>query len=236
MAKSGSGDAVRVFVASVDDHDAERLRHLEQAVLLPDERRRAREMLHAPGRRAYILAHALQRLVLRELLGYAPVFAAGPNGKPELACRSLHTNLSHSAKHVALAVSPDAAVGVDIESLPPKVDIHQVMSASLTPHERERVRAESNPPLSFLIHWTAKEAYVKATAEGLSRSFSSLSLATSDLPLHLEGPDVVRHVLHCSAFPDHVVAVCALGDSRAGCCIEHALCDIHGLTTRMFLS
>lgn len=231
----GSGAEVRVFVASVDEHGPEQLRHLEQVVLLPDERRRARSMLHAPGRRAYILAHALQRRVLRELLGYAPVFSAGPNGKPELACRRLHTNLSHSSGHVALAVSPGAVVGVDIESLPPKVDIERVMSASLTPHERERVRAESNPPLSFLIHWTAKEAYVKATAEGLSRSFSSLSLATSDLSLHLEGPDVVRHALHCNAFPDHVVAVCTLGDTPFSCCIEHALCDIHGLTTRIVL-
>lgn len=232
MTAAGTAGRVRVFVASVEEHGAERLRQLEQAVLLPEERRRARRMLHPPGRDAFVLAHALQRLVLRELLGHAPAFRTGPNGKPELTDGSLHVNLSHCSGFAALAVYDQAPVGVDIESRPPRADVWRVMNVALTGEECSRVLAERNPVLSFLIHWTAKEAYVKATGEGLSHSFDALSLASSAFPLQLDGAGVVEHVLRCQAFPQHVLAVCTLGDTVPPCHIEHAVCDIAGVRTR----
>lgn len=232
MTAAGTSGRVRVFVASVEEHGAESLRQLEQAVLLPDERRRARRMLHPPGRDAYVLAHALQRLVLRELLGHAPAFSTGPHGKPELIGDALHVNLSHCSGYAALAVHDGAPVGVDIESRPPRADVWRVMNAALTGEECSRVLAERDPVLSFLIHWTAKEAYVKATGEGLSHSFDALSLASSAFPLLLDGAGVVEHVLRCQTFPQHVLAVCTLGAAAAPCHIEHAVCGIGGVRTR----
>ncbi|MFX5108420.1 hypothetical protein ABTC70_19765, partial [Acinetobacter baumannii] len=84
-------------------------------------------ILRAPSRDAFIAAHALKRLVMRALLGHAPSFACEAGGKPVLAGNTLHFNISHCDSHVALALCGSAPVGVDVESVPMRVSMPQVM-------------------------------------------------------------------------------------------------------------
>lgn len=223
---------VRVFVSPMAAYDAVSLRQLERTVLVPEEQRRSRAILRPPSREAFIAAHALKRLVMRALLGHAPSFACEAGGKPVLAGHALHFNISHCDSHVALALYSSAPVGVDVESVPMRVSMPQVMQAALTASERSRVMAESDPERSFLIHWTAKEAYVKATGEGLARGFDTLTLGAGAGPLHLLGERVAAHSLHCRSAREHVLSVCALGgkgDVVQEVRIESVICSLRGV-------
>lgn len=224
-----SAGALRVFVSPMSAYDAFRLRQLERAVLVPEEQRRARAIVRAPSRDAFIAAHALKRLALRLLLGHAPHFACRAGGKPVVEGDALHFNISHCDSHVALALCGSSPVGVDVESMPMRVSMPQVMQAALTATERARVLAERDPERSFLIHWTAKEAYVKATGEGIGRGFDTLALGSDDGPLHLNGEGVAPHRLHCRSGRGHVLSVCALGEAVSDCRVEWVVCSLDGI-------
>ncbi|WP_304027104.1 4'-phosphopantetheinyl transferase family protein [Methyloversatilis discipulorum] len=225
---------VRVFVSPMAAYDAVSLRQLERAVLVPEEQRRSRAILRASSRDAFVAAHALKRLVLGALLGRVPHFSRQAGGKPVVDGNVLHFNISHCDSHVALALCGSAPVGVDVESVPMRVSMPQVMHSALTATERARVMAESDHERSFLIHWTAKEAYVKATGEGLSRGFDTLTLGAGAGPLHLLGDQVAAHRLHCRSDRGHVLSVCTLGDTDDAAQpvrIEAVVCSLRGVET-----
>ncbi|WP_155931750.1 4'-phosphopantetheinyl transferase superfamily protein [Methylopila sp. 73B] len=140
------------------------------------ERRRA-EALRAPGsRRLHALARALVRMTLSSYCDVAPdrwSFAPGPGGKPRIAgphdLRSLRFNLSHTDGLLALAVSRDCDVGVDVERLDPLADFEGLAEVAFAPCERDAVRAAATEQRAarFFRLWTAKEALLKAQGLGL---------------------------------------------------------------------
>lgn len=90
-----------------------------------------------------------------------------PNGKPYLADHSeLFLNLSHSGDYVVLALS-NHEVGVDIQKWRPVSD--SLMKRILHIQEPYDIGEEG----LFSI-WTAKEAFVKCTGEGLHKDFRQL--------------------------------------------------------------
>lgn len=125
------------------------------------------------------------RSALRMLLGrYAGVparrlaFHYGATGKPALACGRWQFNLSHSGALALLAVST-APVGVDVERRVGALDDSDALCAALChPCERAALLAMSGPARSRRLVgiWTAKEAYVKATGDGLARALRAIAL------------------------------------------------------------
>lgn len=224
--------SIRIYVAAVDDHDATQLHMLERAVLALDERARGRRIIRPQSRHAHIVAHALKRLALRELLGEAPKLTRDARGKPALDGQALAFNLSHSDSHVAFVASGGAPVGVDIESLRLRVSLPHVMQAALTGQERARVASEYDQVRAFLIHWTAKEAYVKATGEGLGRPLASLALDAGGGALALSGSDVEPHELCCWSTPDYVLSACALHPHGGQFSVAHVRCTASALQAR----
>lgn len=229
MVDAFAAGGTQIYVSALHDYDAAQLRLLERTVLLPDERARARVILRAENRRAHIVAHALKRQALRALLGHTPRLVRSASGKPGVQGQALQFSLSHCDSHVALAVSRREPVGVDIESLAMRVSLANVMQAALTGDEQVRVSAEPDSSRSFLIHWTAKEAYVKATGEGLNKPFGELSLDAGHGALQLVGPGVAPHGLRCWSTRDYVLSACALGRANGPFCVAHALCTAAGL-------
>lgn len=115
-------------------------------------------------------------------------FHTDANGKPA-ANVPIHFNVSHSGNFVACAVG-DSPVGVDIEEL-------RTVRAALCGKvctEEERLCVCPNGSFDgtrFLALWTAKEAALKCTGEGLRadlRSFSVIKNAQIDL-----SPRAFRH-------------------------------------------
>ncbi|MFN8590514.1 MAG: 4'-phosphopantetheinyl transferase superfamily protein [Thermomicrobiales bacterium] len=80
-------------------------------------------------------------------------------------------NLAHAAARALIAVAREREVGVDLEWIDPNLDVPALLSVACTPAEAARLAAvpEDRRVVDFLTLWTLKEAYLKATGQGLSR-------------------------------------------------------------------
>jgi 4'-phosphopantetheinyl transferase len=152
-------------------------------VLNPAERQRAGGFRFAADR----LVSAVSRAALRWLLagyGVGPAaslqFEVGPAGKPKLApghLRPLEFNVAHTRGMVALAFA-QAAVGIDVERVRPLADAEAIVRSHFAPEERrawEGVSADMRER-AFFNGWTRKEAFLKATGEGLRRLLDSFAV------------------------------------------------------------
>ena len=170
-----------------------------ETLLCPEERQRADRFLRPVHRAEYVAAHGLLRRMLGELLDIDPaalVFATPPGGgKPFLAEPSvagLDINLSHTTGMVACAVAFGGVVGVDVEWRDRRVGIG-VIRQVLTDDECRWVQSlpDSEQDIGFLRLWTLKEAVAKALGQGLSLSFSSVSVQPDPPRLLFLPPDGV---------------------------------------------
>ncbi|MFD1330382.1 4'-phosphopantetheinyl transferase family protein [Methylopila musalis] len=164
-------------------------------LLSDDERERWRRFV-APGARAQFLA---ARLLLRRTLSRyhaAPPeawrFAAGAHGRPHVAepvGAGLEFNLSHTDGLVALAVSREREVGVDVENVSRVLDTEALAPAVFAPPEAAAFAATAPADRleTFFALWTLKEAYAKARGLGLSLPLDSFAfdLAGAAPALHV---------------------------------------------------
>lgn len=143
-----------------------------ETILSPDEHLRASRFHFAIHRRRFIAARAALRIVLGRCLGCAPQtirFRYGMNGKPAVASRSVQFNLSHSQDLALIAVAQSRAVGVDVEFKQLVPGLEHLVKHFFSPRERTLILHVSKDALaSFYEHWTIKEAWLKASGEGLS--------------------------------------------------------------------
>lgn len=153
-------------------------------VLDADEHTRADRFVFGHHRLTYIAAHALTRIALSAISdGTHPAawrFVAGAHGKPVawLGDRPapLTFNLSHTDGMVGLAVMPMAghALGFDLEALDRKVTL-DIADRYFCPQEIAWLAAlaEADRPSGFLWLWTLKEAFIKATGDGLAQDLAT---------------------------------------------------------------
>ena len=152
-----------------------------------DERRRAAAFKYDDHQRRFIARRAARREILGSLLGAAPrdlCFAHSPLGRPSLAAPTrpldLRFSASHSEEYAIVAIAGAREIGVDIETIRPLDDLEHLLDVITSPDERRAV--DALPPGErtgvFFRCWTAKEAYLKATGEGLTRPLRSFSVLT----------------------------------------------------------
>ena len=165
------------------------------AVLAASERRRAERFTHDRDRRRFIVRRGVLRSLLSQYLRMpardVPV-NAGPLGKPALALAEpgvdLRFNYSHSNGLAVYAVAVRQEVGVDIERIRPVAEMDGIAESILTVRERLSLEHAAEYRLEQFFHlWTAKEAVLKTTGEGLTRS-----PATIEIGPPTEGIRVVR--------------------------------------------
>lgn len=89
-----------------------------------------------------------------------------PSGKPvaEVKGKEIFVSITHSGDFVASAVS-DTPVGIDLEV---KREFKTSVLKALKEEEREFIEKSKDKTSAFLKIWTAKEAYVKLTGQGLA--------------------------------------------------------------------
>lgn len=168
-----SADEVHIFLANLDVSALE-LSRLTQT-LSSDEQDRANRFYFEQHRHRYIAGRGILRKILGRYLGMEPEkvqFTYSSRGKPMLAGLSqLMFNLSHSENLALYAVTRDRLLGVDIEYLRPMSDLDGLAKRFFLPTESAVLR--SLPPKqqaeTFFRYWTCKEAYLKATGDGLSQ-------------------------------------------------------------------
>ena len=141
------------------------------------------------------------RSALRALLaGYLAIpateirFEYLTNGKPRLRAeqnpRALQFNVSHSANMAVIAVGSEHRLGVDIEKIRADVDTASLAERFFSLRERAGLQAlpDHLRVPGFFACWTRKEAFLKATGDGLSFPLADFSVTTHpDLDPELEG-------------------------------------------------
>lgn len=133
----------------------------ELLVFLPgwlrEEYRQEAETFTSPSRQTEWLA---VRALLSQMAGSDKRISYASNGKPCLADGSYYISISHTRGYVAIMLSTEGPVGIDIEQFGSRV--HRVANRFLNP-EDEVVPDEGSEDTtcSLLLHWSAKEAVYK---------------------------------------------------------------------------
>ena len=167
-----SGRAVHVHPVQLQAPDA--MVDSFRSFLSPDELDRAGRFRFDHLQRSFVLSRGAMRALLGHYLKTSPGeirFSYGSKGKPSLAAPArLQFNASHSGNLALFAFTLDCEVGIDVEAIRPMTDIEDIAKRFFSAEETAELM--SLPPdqrkQCFYFCWTRKEAYIKATGEGLS--------------------------------------------------------------------
>ncbi|MEH1804693.1 4'-phosphopantetheinyl transferase HetI [Nostoc sp.] len=169
-------DEIHVWCIDLDQPET-KLQSLA-ATLSSDETARAERFYFQEHRQRFIAGRGILRIILGSYLGIQPLqvqFNYQQRGKPVLADTfadsRLEFNLSHSQGLGLCAVNCTRPIGVDLEYIRPMSDIEALAKRFFLPREYEMLRSLSPNQQQeiFFRYWTCKEAYLKATGDGLSQ-------------------------------------------------------------------
>jgi 4'-phosphopantetheinyl transferase len=165
-------------------------------VLSPDEVARASRFHFEKDRIHFTRCRSALRGLLADYLAIPATeirFDYLTSGKPQLAAEqnphALQFNVSHSANMALIAVGNEHRLGVDIENI--RSDVDTISLAERFFSLRERAGLQALPDHlrvpGFFACWTRKEAFLKATGDGLSFPLADFSVTTHpDLDPELE--------------------------------------------------
>lgn len=191
----------------------------------PELARAAR--FHFPVHRDhYIIRHGILRLILGRYLRQEPSrieFGQGKFGKPTVKTdSSLHFNDSHSGDLALFAFTKLGPIGVDIECVRPIPDFENIAARYFCAREIALMRELSpdDKMTAFFSCWTGKEAYLKATGEGIGQGLDKVEIKLDEnlraTALHIPG-DVHTHwtIGAFTPAPRYLGAVALVGEIPA---------------------
>lgn len=155
--------------------------------LSPDEKIRAERFHFERDRKRFTAARGILRNILSHYINIEPQqveFVYSSRGKPLLAptCnddRNLQFNLSHSQDLAVYAITCDRAIGIDIEYIRSTPDAEQIVNRFFS--ENEKSAFSKLPPhqkqIAFFHGWTQKEAFLKATGDGLAGHIDQIEVS-----------------------------------------------------------
>lgn len=161
------------------------------SLLSRDERERAERFRFDAHRRRYVARRGFLRWLLGRYLGRpgdSLLFGYGAAGKPFLAPEQqpsqrpeehLTFNLSDSEDVALYAFGLGVELGVDVEHLREMPDALSIAGYSFSQREQEALAAlpPEQTSLGFFHGWTRKEAYVKATGQGLGAPLGDFTIS-----------------------------------------------------------
>lgn len=153
-------------------------------VLSTDELERAEKFRFPHLRNRFIAARGSLRALLGRYLHRDPAaleFGYSSRGKPALkgqGATQLHFNLAHSHELALIAVACAVPVGVDAERIRPMRDADRIAERFFSAREAETFRSvpATEQDAAFFSLWTRKEAWLKATGDGISESLSKFEV------------------------------------------------------------
>lgn len=153
-------------------------------VLDHQERMRLHSMSCPDTALSFLVGRALLRYTMALRQGCRPdsvrvEVPPGSRGKPRLPGTDWEISLSHSGPWVGLAIAKGVPIGLDVEVVDGDWDPLSVAPLVLTPQEQQGLYtiAPASRGWAFTRIWTRKEAVVKATGGGLSRTLTELQVA-----------------------------------------------------------
>lgn len=185
-------DEVHIWRANLQDTDAIETYYF---LLSPDEQEKANRFYFQKDRDRYVMARGILRYILSRYLDLPPQdlqFRYSPTGKPSLAHFSdppLCFNLSHSGQLALYAVAR-RNVGIDVEQICLERDCEGIAERFFAASEQADLNRLS-PDLrhqAFFNGWTRKEAFLKATGQGLTISLDQIVVSLT--------PNAPAQILH----------------------------------------
>jgi 4'-phosphopantetheinyl transferase len=190
------------------------------------EQARAGRFRFTGDRDAFVAAHALLRMMLSKEVGIAPSdwrFQVASGGKPQidpsLGYPDLRFSLSHTRGMAACAVGRTYALGVDVEALNPALRPLEMAQRFFAAVEAELIGslpAKQQLALFYRI-WTLKEAYLKATGQGLNVPLDGFAFSFDPISISFPGigsdqPDAWQFA-EIQPGPEHTLAVAVRRDA-----------------------
>ncbi len=157
-----------------------------EEVLSLDEKERASRFHFSKDRQLFIASRALLRRILAAYLNANPSefnFSYSKTAKPSLAGEHASSrmtfNVSHSGGIALYAFSLRRELGVDVEQVRQDFDVEPIAQRFFSAREREQLAALPKREIvdAFFRCWTRKEAYIKATGDGLSLPLSQFDVS-----------------------------------------------------------
>jgi 4'-phosphopantetheinyl transferase len=151
-----------------------------------DERMRAERFQFKQDRQRFIIGRGLLRTILGYYLGIEPGrlhFCYGIYGKPALAempgTSTLRFSVAHAHGLALYAVTRDRELGVDLEYIRHIAETEQIVDRYFSDREKAvfRTLTADKKQEAFFTCWTCKEAYLKATGEGLTRPLKQIDVS-----------------------------------------------------------
>lgn len=184
-------------------------------MLSRDEQARAERFHFDIHRKRYITGRSALRSLLARYIAGPISFTYTPAGKPTLPGAGISFNLAHSGQFAIAGVTRETALGVDIEVPRAFPDLDQLAEFSFSAGEAARWRnlAENQKLAGFYRCWTRKEAYLKATGEGIATRLKTFEVAFEDgePPRILKGAEGAWTLLDISEEPVHFAAIAYAG-------------------------
>jgi 4'-phosphopantetheinyl transferase len=218
-------DEVHLWRVDLESIGADEFRW--QQVLSADELARAASFHFSRDRQRFVAARAWLRTILAGYLRTDPrslTFSYSKKEKPSLgpdfAGSDVRFNVSHSGGIALLAFTRGREIGVDVELLRRDSDLEGISRRFFSAHEQRQLAAlpDEEKIEGFFRCWTRKEAYIKATGDGLSLPLDQFDVSvepgTSNAllatrPDHLEaGHWLLREV---KGGPGYIAALCVRG-------------------------
>lgn len=172
---------VQVWWGRLDD-----LQPWHMQLLNREEQDRANAYRFPEDRARFVIGCAISRLILSLHLRVAPgqvplsrscPKCGRPHGRPVLPDGMPKLSVSHSGDRVAVAFSAAGDIGLDVEEIKAFADFMNTARGILSEEEYSCLRElPCEEQLAGLYtFWTRKEAYLKATGEGLSVPLPSVT-------------------------------------------------------------
>jgi 4'-phosphopantetheinyl transferase len=148
-----------------------------QKLLSSDELGRASRFHFSRDRQRFVASRALLRMLLASYLAAdagSLSFSYSKKEKPFLAPAraggDVTFNISHSGGIALFAFARRREIGVDVEQVRRDFDLEAIARRFFSAHEQSQLAAlpADEKAEAFFRCWTRKEAYIKATGEGLS--------------------------------------------------------------------
>ena len=107
-----------------------------------------------------------------------PMFEYSDRGKPKLLNTNLQFNVSHSQDIALYGFTNHNLIGIDLEYLRSNVECDKIAKRFFNERESQIINnlSKDKQAQTFFHFWTIKEAYLKATGEGLGGGLETVEI------------------------------------------------------------
>lgn len=183
------------------------LRHLSDSfphLVIPDA------ITHEKRQREWLASRLLAYQVLQNFTLTTSELLNDINGKPYFTNNHYRVSLSHTQSQVSVLISDKYEVGIDIETIQPKV--LRVKNRFLSLEEKQHI---GDDLYKLIIAWSAKEALYKLYGKKNIIFADHLQLSPFNLaPTGLIKGTIINHTfvrsynIHFECYPDTVLTLC----------------------------